>query len=1260
MNASLLSKWVDELGRVLLVGALIFAVSVTLAKTAAASPLGLIYQSDFSAVTSPLPQGWTGNGQIVHDVQCEGASVLSMEDTDAAGYAEVRSDLIEVSPEEQYELRAMSRIDDPARGGTVAIFVREYEGTRATATWHYLLWPKAPGWVEHTISFTTGPHTTNVRLYFYPASHGPNAVGQAWFGGVQLGQVPKVVLPEGVLWPVPATLKPNLELEHPRVLYTPADIERARKNLGTSGPDWARKIYQDILTQAKRPVWMGLPDNAIRNFMPEPYSYYMYEISSVCPDGTKMSPAGWVAPGKVMCGSGRMLPNADHPDDGTGWKDPQGNMHYFVARWNGFVIDDFTKALQPLAYAYVLSDDIKYAHTAAVILDAIATIYPTAIEGPLNYPGLSPGREGGRLDRPYYQVARRLLWYVNAVDLIWNSGELDVASPTNPALTIKENVVANLLLNGADYCYREAQKPGYVDALHNGTADYNKGVLAVGSLLGIDEYVDWALNGPTSMRNMVSNNIDRDGNYYETSASYGEYTTGLYLEIAEILYNLRTPDYPEGINLYKDPQFERMYVGAKQKNSIAGRLPAYGDSGPDTKVGTTAAFDGLSFSQALQFYVRAEDDISRHRYAQALVDVAGGNVEDRLTSVWQLFNIDAVESTGLVPTPSSPVSDVLGGKGLVLLRSGFGASQRGAFMRYGPTLNHGHRDEMALMIYADGRELSFDSGYHDAHYRVGWQYRTVSHIATVVNEKCQLSAESAGGSLNFFANTDGLSVADVSDESAYASEGVSLYRRLLALVDTSEKDSYLVDIFRVAGGTRRDYSFHGLGRNFTAEGLELSPPGPGSLANEGYAWGPRVRPDGRIEGYGDQGFYWNPPPGNGYGFLSAPQWADGDASWSATWSHRDRAGLRLRMLPQEGRQIILADGPSLMGVKYLLARDEGEEPSQFVSVIEPFAGEPQILAVTPMALHGVEAEQELPPVAFSVDLAGAKDYFLSTLAEQGFSASDAGTTFTTDAPFAHIRQVGPRTERLHMTMGSELTTEDIGVVSPYKAFLGTVVEVDPEGGSLLIASQAPFPEQLVGSRLTVDASEYSHNSPYTIERLVREGAYDRVFLDPPTLVLARGQLAGTPDGNGLPNLVTLPFANNVTREGPNSYFDGKLVVGSGGASAVIERVGGNYAKLFVDDATGFVDGEDLTIYDVKAGDMVSIPITVTVARQEANTFLLTAPTPVWISLPDADHTRLLVQGASGELREPASEVTDGRRLFWVEPGDTGRVTFVIE
>lgn len=1225
-----------------------------------ASASELIFGSDFGTVTGRLPAGWAGNGQIVHDVECEGASVLFMEDTDTAGYAEVRSGLVAVSPGEQYELRAMARADDPSRGGTVAIFVREYEDNQATGIWHKLLWPKAEGWLEHTISFTTGSRTSDVQLHFYPASHGANNVGSAWFGGVQLRQVPKTVLPEGVLWPVPATLKPDLELEHPRVLYTPADIERARKNLADDGPAWAKKIHQDTLNRANRPVWMGLPDRAIRNLMPKPYSYYMYEISSVCPDGTKMSPAGWSAPGKVMCGSGRMLPNAEHPDDGTGWKDAQGNTHYFVARWNGFVIDDFTKGLEPLAYAYVLSGDIKYAHTAAVILDAIATIYPTAVEGPLNYPGLSPGREGGRLDRPYYQAARRLLWYVNAVDLIWNSGELDLPSPTNPALTIKENVVINLLLNGADYCFREAHKPGYVDALHNGTADYNKGILAVGSLLGIDEYVDWAISGPTSMRNMVSNNIDRDGNYYETSASYGEYTTGLYLEIAEILYNLRTADYPEGVNLYKDPQFELMYIGAKQKNTIAGRVPAYGDTSADTKIGTVAGFDATAFAQAARFYARAEDEALRNRYAQVLVDLAGSSVNERLTNIWQLFHLDDVKTAGLVPTLSSPVSDVLGGKGLVFLRSGAGANQRGAVMRYGPTLNHGHRDEMALMIYADGRELSFDSGYNDAHYRVGWQYRTVAHIAAVVNEKCQLSAESSGGSLNFLASTDGLSVVDASDETAYAKEGVSLYRRLLALVDTSETESYLVDIFRVAGGTRRDYSFHGLGRNFTAVGLELSPPGRGSLASEEYAWGPRVRPDGKIEGYAHEGFYWNPPPGNGYGFLSAPQRADGDVLWSATWSHRDRAGLRLRMLPQEGRQVIVADGPSPMGVKHVLARDEGEAPSQFVSVIEPFAGESQISAVTPLPLDSAEAKQGLPPVAFAVDLSQAKDYFLSTLAERSFSVTDGSLTLTTDAPFAHIRQVDNRTDRLHMSMGTELLAPDIGVISPYRAFSGTVVEVDPEEGSLLIAAPVPLSDQLVGSRLLVDAPEYSHNTPYAIERVVRENAHDRVFLSPSTLVLARGQLAGVPDGNALPNLVDLPFARNVTRAGPNNYFDGKLVVGSGGGSAVIERVASNYARLIVDDASGFSDGDDLTIYDVKAGDTVSIPITVTVVRQEASTFLLTAPAPVWISLSDAKNARLLVPNASGELTEPASRVIDGRRLFWVQPEHAGRVTFVVE
>ena len=145
--------------------------------------------------------------------------------------------------------------------------------------------------------------------------------------------------------------------------------------------------------------------------------------------------------------------------------------------------------------AYSLTGDERYAEQCSVILDAIAEIYPTCTKGSWDYPSSPPS---GRLARPWYQAARVLAPIVDDVDQIWNSPAMLEPSVVE-GMTRRENIVTNMLKDGAWYCYVESLKGG----LNNGEADYIRGSLAVGCLLGMDEYVDWAVDGPYGIRAMI-------------------------------------------------------------------------------------------------------------------------------------------------------------------------------------------------------------------------------------------------------------------------------------------------------------------------------------------------------------------------------------------------------------------------------------------------------------------------------------------------------------------------------------------------------------------------------------------------------------------------------------------------------------------------------------------------------------------------------------------------------------------------------------
>ncbi|NLN18315.1 MAG: hypothetical protein GX162_03430 [Firmicutes bacterium] len=1092
-------------------------------------------------------------------------------------------------------------------------------------------------WDRITLRGKAPPDAATLTLLLY--SHVAN-VGVAYYDAVELRELEPEELParrEGVLWDVPAWIEPDMDLAHPRVQYTRESLEKAKAKLAAN-VRWARLVYDDLIRQADG--FQFTPEQ-IHEYMPPQYAYFKYTDTMMpCPDGSPMT-ASWHNPGEVSCGL-ELFPNETHPDDGRGWTDEKGQTHYFVARWNGFVVEQFSRSLLPLAFAYALSDDEAYAEKAAAILDGLATIYPTTIEGPLDYPGLRPGYEGGRLERPYYQTARLLLNYTTAADLIWNSPVMDERSPTNPALTVRENITYNLLLNGADYCYREANRTGYINALHNGTADYNKAILAVGSMFGIERYIEWALNGPTSFDKMISNNIDRDGLYYETTTGYTDVVRTLYLQIAEMFYSLRTPKYPQGINYYDDPRFQALYVDSRERLFVAGRLPLYGDSSVDSG-GPGKVMSDRALPELLQFAVRSSDPQDRLRFWALINDATNRMPIFAYNNTWGLFNVDEVPTDIPEVVWEWPATEVLGGNGIALLRSG---DDRGVFMRYGATLNHGQRDELAINLYAGGRELGYDPGYGMAHYRRGWTHETVSHLAAVVNETGQ---QGSGGSLIFATGAPGFAAVEASDPGAYAHQGVSVYRRLVALVDSDPKTSYVVDLFRVLGGNVRDYSFHSWSTEFSTEGLEFGPKEPGSLGNPDYSWHNQIGVDEKIIPYRHQGFYWSPPPGNGYGFLGNPRRASGDTAWSATWRAADRR-VKLMMLPEKDREIIVADGPSLMNfTPYLLARERGDKPSQFVSVIDIGPGEFRVKRIEALPIVR-QPDGAFKPVAMAVTLDeenGVQDIFLSGISGP-FEARRDDASYATDAQLAFVRWSGDELTGIHVTLGSFVRGGRFSLDGFPAAYQGQVVDIDYDQGSLLIAPEGEWSFALADQYVLITAPEYPVNSAYRIRQAEKEGDYVRLQLFPTSLELGRGYVPTEPKDDLIPNMTNLPYTGLIYRVTPNDRFQGKEVVNEKGARTVIKQVEGA-AALRVDDTTGFAAEDNITIYDIKIGDTVSIPVSVHLIKVDDLSYQLESPTSVWLSIEGQDDAEIYVE-KDGRYVPAVTEKRGSSTWFHIPPG----------
>lgn len=760
---------------------------------------------------------------------------------------------------------------------------------------------------------------------------------------------------EPIISPVEKWRKPDLTAhgrdEHPCLYKTRADVRRALENIEKH--QWAAEYVENMREQADE--WLQRSDEWLLAQIPEPGAAFAEGFSG-CP----ICGASWGRrtnancsfdnPGHVRCANGHVLPDEDHPDDGTGWEGPNGQMYYFVGSYNSWVIEKLQfEALRPLCLTYLLTGDERYGHKAAVIMDGIAAIYPGCDKGPWDW----PSGPTGRLARPKYQTARVLIHYADWYDEIFHCPALDEPSVVE-GMTRRENVEENLLKDGGWYCYEHTLSA----SLNNGHADYLRGALAVGCVLGIHTYVRWAHEGLYGIQTMVANNIDRDGRYFETSLGYALHTRDLYLTFSEPLLNYRSEAYPEGINLYDDPKFASFYFLPGALFDCAGHTPSYGDRGPDTGTAYPShpILSKLDYMFAEQLYARTSGEL-REQFGAALAYLGGERGEDIRAALgdprWLMFHAEpfpepeANEADVIRQRLSS--SDFFGQKGIAILRAGEGEEAEAALLRYGPSLNHGQHDELNLNYYALGKEVTYDLGYGLAstHTNCGWTRQTASHNLVVVDETSQhVENSGTGGSLHIFAEMPGIRVMEADAPAAYAGQDVQQYRRLIAMVGDGT-DRYLVDVFRVSGGSQHDYMLHTVSDALDIEGVELGEVEEGSLAGPDISWGKQLGLRGYIEQFPNR-HWWNPPPGNGYGFLVDVRRGQNQPTdpWSATWEidpSRD-ANLRLLNLPEEGTDVITATGPGLYAqhpeAAYVCARRTGEGlHSEFASVLEPYSAD---------------------------------------------------------------------------------------------------------------------------------------------------------------------------------------------------------------------------------------------------------------------------------------------------------------------------------
>jgi hypothetical protein len=816
------------------------------------------------------------------------------------------------------------------------------------------------------------------------------------------------------------------------VYLTPEHLARGRRNAVEKA--WGQAERAAILTEAGR--WLEHDDGYWLSFLPEPGACYAYGFTGcpLCGSSTGTwagARCSWDVPRKVACGQGHVLPNEACSDTGAGYRATDGRFHYLVGSWNAWVTEQWTlMAIPALAHAYALTGEERYAERAAVFLDALASIYAESTAGSWDYPSQPPS---GRFARPWYQVARTLVVFVEAYDLIYTShvlerpsvrpgimaqvppgptaqnrsvGTPDAQGLTSPGMTRRQNIDQNLMIDGAHYCYEHT----FAIALHNGHADYLRGALAVGALLGIEPYVDNAVDSPCSIQVMLANNADRDGRYFETALGYALHARHLYLTFVEPLLYWRSARLPAGLNLFDDSRMRSFYQLPALAVDCAGHAPNFGDAAPDHQVRIPPeqpfSETDAHFAEWLYAYSAGA---GRQDAAQMLAFLARGDVErlraNSPSRRWLLYRAEDLPPDVPAELPEALAqrltgSWVMGQKGLAILRDGRAADAQAALLRYGPSLNHGDKDDLGLLYYARGWQLTYEIGYGlgSTHTQVGWGSQTVSHCLVTVDEGSQSGG--SGGSLTLFADLPSLRVVEAESPLSYSQRGVSQYRRTVALIGNGT-GQVLVDLFRVRGGAQHDYSLGVQTEDAAVSGVDLGPEEEGSLAGTEHAWGQAIGADGDVQGYPNRP-YWNPPPGNGYGFFYAPRRGNATGPFSANFAlgPPGSAQLRVHALPEAGTQAVLAKAPGLYphnrSASYLLLRRGAAGgpslASAFAVVMEPY-GNAQ--AAPPESIPAAELQSAVVESSGSQRFIGGLDILYV-----GGTAAGSGVTFEVSVPAA--------------------------------------------------------------------------------------------------------------------------------------------------------------------------------------------------------------------------------------------------------------------
>ena len=687
----------------------------------------------------------------------------------------------------------------------------------------------------------------------------------------------------------------------------------------------------ELLKRRVAPV-MGMSEEEMVGLVPDRTGFRFAGCPN-CDGGAQEGQLTWSVrhPHRVRCRyCGMVFPNETYPENQVMrvtnpvgeevaypyWEDEAGYRTFFSAKgWRQARVY-FASLAQDLGELYQTTGERQYARRAVLILDAFARYYP----GFLVSRDRAFEPKGFVLEPPYpIHGGKWGRWHpdemptdlVFAYDSICASGELErLAGETGADVRAR---IENEFFRGV---IRHEQN--YPTTYDNMSPRIYLGYAVIGRVLGDPGLVHEAVR---RSRRLFELRFFVDGFWCEGSPGYHRATLERGMG--------RVFDALEG---YSDP-------------------PGYVDPEDGRR------FDDLDLEQEIPNLVRARRVLEICRYP-----------DGRLVPVH-----DAWYGTEDLLVPERSVSTLLTGVGHAWLGSGKGEDQAQVHLHFSGGYGHEHADNLNLALFAKGQELLSDVGYTHTRYR-SWSNSTLCHNTVVIDEQRQYTRTgrprwdrgrafegmpSDGRVLAFEAGCGPVQWVEASGERSYPGLA-QVYRRTVMLVEAGAGEVYVVDLFRVVGGSQHDWVMHGSADRDGRAVVSV----PLDFYGEHLLPGVEVRYPENERDRGDAGGR-NP----GYAFFQNVSRAEVTDGVTVTFTVSESpVGIRTHLPALGGAEVFSGDAPSVRRAEendalldryrmpIFLVRREGPAPlsSCFAAVHEPYEGAPFLKEVSVEAVEGGE------------------------------------------------------------------------------------------------------------------------------------------------------------------------------------------------------------------------------------------------------------------------------------------------------------------